>query len=877
MSVISSIIRRHNHISALAYMGLATENIGFPAVVPCPCCGETTLYLYDDTAREDVWLNCDNCSVHGNIITFGAHIWKLDITATADRFAAEGLCAKSEDAVELAHIAARHNKLQKAEEFWDTVAGQLWNHGDELIEYRLRDLGISREIACSGMLGVATEGQVGPMCTALGRAFPRGVNNKKPLLVFPYYDLPGRLSGFLLTQYGEEFEVRRSFVPLNRAPGGRPEAGYYMLKTALLPINQTLKNSYFVVDDPGWAIKAQTTQLRYGMSLLPICASYTGQEAASRGTSWHSFNYSRRFFYGRTITPEIISQAATCKGYVCPAPPENAVQPAMPVRTMKRLATICRSAVTWQTALSDVFNTLSPPAIQAFAGKLNISRDKMRQFLKDKTTVSTELELSILDRLVAHHGVAPERKKALEIIERADGWYTPAGVQIINCLIVIQRIIYTEVGDKYYAGYVKKQDKIFEFFESSKRVDRMGLLAFVEQLLAGRNELVIYSPYWNRKSISFALSLHTPEILNISNEPGWNDKTREFQFSNYAIANDGAVKPSICPQLPSKTAFSFPEPQIAAPLAIRPLLTPTHENAFIWTLTAAILADLVAPIVNAAPTSICIPAGAFNAAVLCGKAINCQYTEIEASHAANAAARAAPIRKLTRPGFVEAPHEDDKWLMTAIARYPDKPCFLRLGSASLPAALTYDWAAISPTAVPDPATDYSALSYIVPAYIQRFLRQRMSTAPANETLIVAVLRDLHRWLDETYGATFNMAAATQILLLPQDAHEAFMVELNKALIDDHIAVLPRPRNPQQPANYILRNKSHWWLNRRAIDKHFNTIGIAPNWTALLNCFAQQGVFCGEDTVHNMPGFLITKSWCDTFWSDYSPKTSKGVG
>lgn len=858
-------------------MGLATENIGFPAVVPCPCCGETTLYLYDDTAREDVWLNCDSCSVHGNIITFGAHIWKLDIAATADRFAAAGLCAKSEDAVELAHIAARHNKLLKAEEFWERVAGQVCNHGDELIEYRLRDLGISREISCHGMVGVALAGQVGPLCAAVSRAFPRGINNKQPLLVFPYRDLPGRLSGFLLTQYGEEFEVRRSFVALSKSVHGRPEAGYYMLHTALLPINPTLKNSYFVVDDPSWVIKAQTTQLRHGMPLLPICASYAGQEAVSHGTSWHSFHYSRRFFYSRTVTPEVISQAATCKGYVCPAPPENAVQPAMPVRTMKRLAAICRSAVTWQTALEDVFNTLSPPAIQAFAGKLNISRDKMRQFLKDKTNVSTELELGILDRLVSYHGVAPERKKALEIIERGDGWYTPSGIQIINCLPVIERIIYSDDDTKYYAGYVKKQDKVFEFFENSKRVDKMGLLAFVEQLLAGRNELVIHAQYWNKKALSFALSLHTPEILNIASAPGWNDKKREFQFSNYSIANDGAIIPSLCPQLQTKTQFSFPEPQIAAPVAIRALLTPSHENAFIWTLTAAVIADLVAPIANTTPTSVCIPAEAFNAAVLCGKSINCTYAEIGSSHAASLSVRASTLRKLERPGFIEVAHEEDKWLTAAIARYPNKPGFLRLESASIPAALTYDWAAISPIAIPAPTTDYSALPYIVPAYIQRFLRQRMAIAPTNDSLIVAVLRDLHRWLDETYGATFNVAAAGQTLLLPDAAHKAFMVELNKALIDDHIAVLPRPRNPQQPANYILRNKSHWWLNRLAIDKYFNSAGIVPNWTALLNCFAQQGVFCGEDTVHNMPGFLITKSWCDTFWSDYNPKTSKGVG
>jgi hypothetical protein len=161
---------------------------------------------------------------------------------------------------------------------------------------------------------------------------------------------------------------------------------------------------------------------------------------------------------------------------------------------------------------------------------------------------------------------------------------------------------------------------------------------------------------------------------------------------------------------------------------------------------------------------------------------------------------------------------------------------------------------------------------VIPTYIQRLLRQRIGFTATGPKLLLTILRDLHKWLEEAYGATFNIHAAEAGLLLPENAHEALMREINAALCEGIIDVLPRHRRGNQSQNYILRDNESWWLNRRAVDSYLVKTGIAPNWTALLNCLTKQGVFNGEDDVNHSQWFLVDKKWCDKFWSDYEEKS-----
>lgn len=877
MTLFNSIIRRHNHGNALALMGFAPDNLVFPTVLNCPFCGATSLYAYDDMVREDVWFSCDGCSAHGNIITFAAQIWKLEIAAALDRFVDEKLCLRNIGAEDYVSNSVKQAvRLQRAYELWAEAENQLWTLGSDTISHKLRDFGISRDIPCAGLIGIAHETQLAPVYSAVGRAYPRHMRNGEPVLVLPYYDLPGRISGFLFVKYGPELDVKRAFLSLTGKTPARPEAGYYLLKTALLPQQPPIKNAHFIVDDPIWALKAQTTQIRHGLPLLPISASYCGFEAVSLGSAWNSLPAVKRFFYGENITAELVSQAAGCRGYVCPAPPEHFVQSASPARTLKRLARICRHAVTWQTALTEVFNNMNPIAAQAFASRLTISRDRLGQFLKTKTTMSPEDASRVLNRAVPRRETATAYAVEQDVIVREDGWYTPRGLPIINCCPVIEKIVYTDKGDKYYAGYVTKNEKRVSFFEPATKIDRSGLLEFVTQLMAANNELVINTSRNKQRAMANALKLSQPQIVHVCTTPGWNPKTREFNLGNYSITNTGEIVPLVCPELPRVKKFDFPEPGVAAPHAINALLTQSHNNAFVWANTAAVLANMIAPITDADCNSVAVRSDSFALAADIGAALCCPVSQIGATHKSMSAV-ARNIKDAITPEFIAPPNEHGKFMERAIARCPNTAACVKIAAACIPGALSYGWQALVPVTKPNAEADYAALRFIAPAYIQRTLRQRLSLYAAKSSITLAVLRDLHSWLETAYGSTFNLSAAEQTIMLPDMAHIALMREINTAILAEKIDMLPRPRYAGQKPNYIVRNKQHWWLNKKAINKHLYSAGIVPDWNALINCFTKQGVFFGEDVVQNMPGLLVSREWCDTFWSDYEDTASKYAG
>jgi hypothetical protein len=285
---------------------------------------------------------------------------------------------------------------------------------------------------------------------------------------------------------------------------------------------------------------------------------------------------------------------------------------------------------------------------------------------------------------------------------------------------------------------------------------------------------------------------------------------------------------------------------------------------------------MIAPITDADCNSVAVRSDSFALAADIGAALCCPVSQIGATHKSMSAV-ARNIKDAITPEFIAPPNEHGKFMERAIARCPNTAACVKIAAACIPGALSYGWQALVPVTKPNAEADYAALRFIAPAYIQRTLRQRLSLYAAKSSITLAVLRDLHSWLETAYGSTFNLSAAEQTIMLPDMAHIALMREINTAILAEKIDMLPRPRYAGQKPNYIVRNKQHWWLNKKAINKHLYSAGIVPDWNALINCFTKQGVFFGEDVVQNMPGLLVSREWCDTFWSDYEDTASKYAG
>lgn len=858
---------------------MAPEKPTFPAVVGCPLCHEPQLYLFDDIGTDGVWLHCESCRAHGDILTFAALIWNTSLASALTRFSDMGVIVRNEGERAAGEYSRAASRVQAAEAFWNDVEGQCWNHGDDIIACRLRELGLDRDIsACRGLIGVAHPDQVASYCSAVGKAAPARMREHGTSLVLPFYDLPGRLTGFLIVQYNDEFQSRRVFVPVMPYRNRKPDAGYYLLHTALLPAPPVLRDSFFVLDDPFGALKAHAAQIKSGAPTLPIAAAYHGSDATSYGINWAAFPKTPRFFHGPVLSPELVSQAAAGKGYVCVLPNEQIERTATPSRTLMRLAAIRKRACTWQQSLDTGLQAMSELTAQTFCGRLNIPHERLQLFFTERPQrFSPEYAARMLAHVTAPPVVPTKVHRRWVVIERDGGWWTHTGQHVCNVRVEITRVIRASSGETLYSGVIDTTIGQLTFTDSAKKIERMGLLAFASGHAAASGVLVRYDRAWNTRAHLISMQLHEPELVHVSGKIGWDEQTSQFCFYEYALTNDGTITPAPFPGIRPNRQADFPQPDVLPPLSLRNLLTVSDDNAFIWSIFAAFTAQLVAPIVGKPAPIIALGLEAFDAAARIGEALDCKQLKIPArSHKHCMQKIGATVAETDWPVFL-AHSFNDGFFSTSVPRATEGLGFVRLFNACAQVAPSYGWhwlAATAPTQLP--ALD--ALRCVFPTYVQRVLQSRAAILAGNGNPLLAVLADLASWLEETHGAGFNLALATNKVFAPTRAHEALMGACNDAIVAGKLDILPRPRRKDQPKNYLLRNKQHWWLNQTALDRYFYNAGkLAPNWLAIIELLQTQRLFCGEESVHDMPGILVAREWCDQFWGDYDSQPAREIG
>lgn len=864
-------------------LGIALEKPVFPAIVPCPHCSQNTLCLFDDILTDGLWLNCTACKAHGDIISFGAGLWNLSLPDTLTKFSASGVITEN-DANRVAGDYERClTKQAAAEAFWADAESQVWNHGDDTIACRLRELGVKHEInGCYGLVGVAHHDQVAKICAEVGRPKPTRLRDDGAYLVLPFYDVPGRLTGFLLWQYNEIHESKQTFICLSGYRRQKPEAGYFMLATLDTPAPKLLRGLQFIVEDPLWAIQTQCNYLARHGQTLPIAVSYSGPEAESYGTTWGSFHFSRRIFHGYVVSPELISRASNAKGYAAVFPQSNRLSKpygrAIDHAIFGRLSLMRSHAKTWQHALRDTVTGVSELNAQSFMQRLTIPHDRLGIFIDNHADkFSKDFKERVLAAVKMALAAPTRTQKRRIVIERDTGWWNQIGHQIANIRVVISKVLQADTGDKVYSGSIFMDNETYEFSDSAKRIERMGLLAYAATVMAPHGKLVMFDRSWNKSSHMIAMQLRPPKLINVSTKAGWDDHTNTFRFAKYEITHTGEIQPTGA-WVARKNTKVFPEPAPIAPLPIHDLITPRHENSFVWVFTAAIIGNLVAPILRKDYIATAVSDSNFDLACRLGEVLACPCEKTTAFQRAIAYRFLNSITAdATWPVIGHSAFNDDVFNPHA-PKYFNRPLFLRLTRPMAVSSLSYGWQTIK-SAPNKVQYDLDPLRYVLPSYIQRALKTRMHLFSAEESNIhKLVLDDLHGWLMDTYGDSFNLQHASAIMAYPNHAHTELMTELKHAILTEKIAVLPAPRKSKQASNYFVRRRENWWLNRRAVDRYFySTRSVIPNWLAIIDLLQQDGVYTGEDVVHNMHGVLINTDWCDQFLMPSEPSSEKETG
>jgi hypothetical protein len=866
------LVRRHNILAALSAVGVAPETHDFPATVVCPKCQQKALRIFDDVLTDGPWLSCDACSVHGDIITFAAYFWNISLLEAFTKFADRGLLNENDANRVLGDYERRIRCHDAADAFWADARAQIWNHNSDVVACCLRELGLRHEVREHyGLVGVAHQDQINKMYEAAGRQKPRRIADGEPSIVFPFYDLPGRLSGFLVRQYGEFNTARQSFIPLTNARNRLPEAGYFLLNTALAPEHPVLKTTQIISDSPLWALKTQCQHLLKHSTPLPVMASYSGPEAESFGAVLGGMPPATRVFHSVALSPELISRACRAKGYVSTA----AIRHKPP---MVDIAAIRAGAKTWQDALAPALVGAPEIAAENFAKRLTVPHDKLHTFFnKYPDQFSQEFRERVLTSIKLARAAPTRCVREAVVVERDHGWWTHTGRKICNVQPKITEVLQFSNGKSVYRGVVRVGSKEYEFEEASSVVERLGLFGYVRTVLAPHDIMVIFSRLWNANSAMLAMQLHPPKVTAVSSLCGWDENTNTFRFAEYELTNTGDVRRAAYIR---KTPQSkdFPEPTPVATLPLRNLLTDAHENSVVWGLTAAVVSNLVAPMLQKDYEAVCVDTGNEIVLTRIADALYCATVSFAAtkSHSSVYARLNKLTDAITWPIVCRGLFNDDA-IAACAPRFFNRALVICGRSAANASLTSYGWTRI----LAHPAAtnfDATLLRDVVPAYIQHVLQTKTTMFRTPAHLIGAVLTDLHTWLRTVYGATFNLPHANTLLRPPGCAHSEIMQEISAAVSTGKIDILPQHRRREQSGNYFVRKKDQIWLNRRAIERYFYMVhSPAPNWSAVVDLLQQDNVYIEERIEFNKPGVVVRAAWFEKFLSAHKIAQHKEIG
>lgn len=844
----TSFIDRHNCARALDLLSINAETPDYPKLCTCPICGKYELYIFADFELNSFWLACNACKTHGDVLAFAANLWNTSLPDTAEKFIEFELITSTEVAKQLPEYMRNYTRRQAAEEFWHSAKTQLWRHEDDIVACQIRELGLRAEnSACYGIVGVSHHDQIAAICSTLGKPAPNKGRRDGAFIVFPFYELPEKLNGFLLLQHNKQLEMRFQFLPISQLKVRKPEAGYFLFDGVQVAPDQTFKNTLVITDNLFWALKAQTAHIETGTQFLPLVVSYSGACGESYGITWRHYPGKIKIFHAHTPTPELISRACNASGYTSFAPVEK-------LGGAQGLVSIRKAAKTWTHSLKTTLKELPEANAAAFISQLSVPKDKTFEFVaRFDHSFSPAFASKVLANVATKQCVLSPRK---QIIEKLDGWWSITGQKIINVCPQITTVVYDEHGEKMYCGrVVTEQNNSYEFQANGKLVEKAGLFTYVANVLAGYGETVVYERTWNKRGLHFALTLHPPKIVTVNSRYGWDEHNHVFRFADYEITAQGTTQKTIRWSQRAKTA-TFAEPKNIASIRLGGLNTPAHENSLVWLTVAAVLENLLAPVFDQQVSGTVITERNFDGAQQILQLCTCPAEQTTAATKKAAARFLQPFKKeMPWPTLVYNAFGDEQ-LSNIISNYFNRPLFARLTPQCAMIAPSYGWRSILSAGQ---QTELYELKDVIPAFICHALTTNFN--PPTGALFSAILTELHRWLANFTGSSFNIEHANANVRLPDKAHETLIEAVGEAVDNKKIAILPQPRKRNQIGNYLLQRHDTVWLNKFAITRYFELAKApGPNWHHIIKLLKQHNLYLGEEVVYEFGGFIVPANW-----------------
>jgi hypothetical protein len=779
----ATLARGVSFADVLPLLDVTVPSSDLPTIVDCPLCKETGLWIFLDQALHAQWACCDQCQFAGDPFELAARVWQADIPATLCglEYAGLSLPDRASDPGAVADYLRDHiQSRQRIVNFWARVQSDLPLLEPHSLTRWQRNIQPSTDHNCWSDRGRRTIGY----CTIQdveylfhpGSLQPRlrknrngkeslrlgsGAGNRRifkgsgedHVFVMPVEDLPGRIGGFIFIRdvpdIGPADVVFKKVTALSL--GQQKESGLVMLANALGAHHPDLGNTLIIIPDAVLAIRIQLRWLRENTTRLPIVAPFEDDQYKCRDV-WRHLPAGRRVLWSPHVGPReiVLARLADARVSTFKATAEQILN--NPLLHLYGLSNIRKSTISWQDALREQLNQLSLPAAEKLLREINLDPMAMRKFFK-------KCSQSLLDKLqpllAKEEFLTQIDFRGRRIVERDGGLFlSPSGEEICNSQFRIDERLQTRQGDVYLRGRCQVHGEPVPFLVNSATINAKGLLASVQEQLPAESAAELRClPRYARDLEKLAHLFSEDEFPNTVNEAdvvGYYDC--RFHFPQFALDLRGRVLPGKGAVLagPNAPATNLAPPQPLSNYALSRLSRKSRETRLFWAVTAGIIHNLLAPLMDDRPAGIALVGqGAQTIGHEAALLLGCREFRIPP--------RRSTLQVLGHLQKVCAEHnwpilltpatkKSVRFQLPWVVSYGSNNCLMPLERENVELAISLDWLIVRSERHVETLRSLSLIApRILPLYLQDLFRRRCNCWWKTACPVQNILNDIAEW------------------------------------------------------------------------------------------------------------------------------------
>ncbi len=840
-----------------------------------------------DAALGGEWAYCKACKFAGDMITLSSCAWKLDIHTTLTRLIEQGVLVIPGHKKDPHHsyINNYYDPLLRLRTLWKECQNKHIHPetaGMRMLQRRLGVDDVSADWNERAGQFIGSANKVLIESVIQHGKYKNWVENRhkfkcgfqtnifhgrkwKELLVVPFWDMPGRMSAFMII--GREADKTNDYMYKSLIQEVS-DGGVAMLPAIMNGKHQYFDNKKFILLDLDIAVRLHARYSKEHSQPLPLAVAYDDGRYVTRDI-WKLFNGSNLIFWGTDLV-KTIKQAKLAKGLVSVMPLtdvqlSNQLRHLDPQQLLRRMEA---AAVPWAIALQDYMDNSGDDLVEDVLTQLDLHGRDLALFIEGCCQ-------SLRNRL---RGITENKKFDTQlrfeshwIHQRTDGLYLAKTDECIsNALVRVEQIITTLDDKNRYRGIIRFNEKEYPFTERTNVLEK-GLLSWVQAYLRDKCHAGIseYYPNWNRKALQISLKLHPPQYVRGISMVGWDADSRQFNFPNFVIRHNGEVLTDFAflfesSEIPGQ---HLPPPGMIPREYIKNLGDANPETQIFWATAAGVISNIIAPAIGRKPKTLLLAGdGAHgvgsSAAIRLGCAAVLDYKkatyfpdQLPTFEWANCWPAVVPLmlahnkyrwlEQQQAPNFVLSVPAVAGSVLAMRGRVNMIRYHRQLGSLQLL---------------------YDAAPFVIPNYIQDLYTRNIFMPDASRDLADDVLQDLAAWFERTGGNAETVLSARDVLRTPTARTPVdYFCELVFELFTEGKLKIGRDGYDKADERCAIMQfdspQAGMWISQSRFSKVVERAGgVAPDLLLITRSLKEQHLLLDEPLYAREHGWLVPEQW-----------------